>query len=127
MRKRYIVSKWFLLGLLSWLTIILLRRNGIIIPWINDYFTDVLTIPMYAYLIQYVMNKILGFQWKPNLKFIISSAIYLSVLFEIVCPLISDQFTRDIFDILSYFVGGMGYYWFKNKKERSRQLFSKCI
>lgn len=114
MLKEYKFSNWFLLGLLFWLTIIILRRNGIIIPWINDYFTDLMTMSMYCYLIQYIMNKIMGFQWKPNLKFIITSTLYLSVLFEVVCPLISNRFTGDIFDVLAYFVGGVGYSFFKN-------------
>jgi hypothetical protein len=117
MLKRYKVSTWFLLGLLSWITIIILRRNGIIIPWVNAYFTDLITIPMYCYLIQYTMNKIMGFQWKPNFKFIITSILYLSILFEVICPLISNRFTGDIFDVFAYFVGGMGYYFFKNSSK----------
>jgi len=124
MLKKYKISIWFLLGLISWLVIIIFRRNGIIIPWVNDYFTDLITIPMYCYLVQYLMNKILGFHWKPNLEFIISSTVYLSILFEIVCPLISNKFTGDIFDVLAYFFGGMGYFIFQNKTQKVRLLLS---
>lgn len=125
MLKKYRISNWFLLGLLCWVTIIIFRRNGMIIPVVNGYFTDVITIPMYCYLIKYMMNKVMGFPWEPNLEFIISSFVYISVLFEVICPLISDQFTGDILDVLAYFAGGMSYYFFKNKKQQSKLLFSK--
>jgi len=110
MKKR--ISCWFLLGLAVWGVIILLRRNGIFIPLINDYFTDSITVPMYCYLIEYIMNRILGYQWKADLKFILISVLYLSFLFEVLCPKLSICFTGDFLDGLAYFAGGMGYYFF---------------
>lgn len=106
------ISVWFLLGLAAWAVIILLRSNGIFIPVVNDHFTDLITIPMYCYLIEYIMNSLLGFQWKPDLKFVLTSVIYLSFLFEILCPKLSPLFTGDIFDVLAYFAGGIIYYFF---------------
>ncbi len=105
------ISYWFLLGLAVWGVIALLRRNGIYIPFINDYFTDCITVPMYCYLIEYIMNSILGGQWKPDFKFVLTSVLYLSFLFEILCPKLSVHFTGDIFDVLAYFAGGIGYYF----------------
>ncbi|WP_426481818.1 hypothetical protein [Chryseobacterium sp. R2ACT005] len=109
MKKR--ISYWFLLGLAVWGTIILLRRNGIYIPFINDYVTDGITVPMYCYLIEFTMNSILGYQWKPDLKFVLTSVLYLSFLFEAICPKLSEHFTGDIFDVFAYFAGGMIYYF----------------
>jgi len=109
MKKR--ISYWFLLGLAAWGTIVLLRQNGIYIPVINDYFADGITVPMYCYLIGYIMNSILGCSWKPDLKFIFTSVLYLSFLFEVLCPKLSAQFTGDTFDVLAYFAGGMVYYF----------------
>lgn len=108
MKKK--ISLWFLLGLAAWAIIILLRRNGIIIPIINDHFTDGITVPMYCYLIEFVMNTVLGYQWKPDLKFVLTSVLYLSFLFEVLCPKLSTHFTGDFFDVLAYFAGGIGYY-----------------
>ncbi|MCS3531448.1 hypothetical protein [Chryseobacterium sp. JUb7] len=105
----------FLSGLSMWLIIFLLRKNGIIIPVINNYLTDLITIPMYAYLIEYIVNKIPGFRWKPDLKFILTSILYISFLFEVFCPMISDRFTGDVFDIVAYSIGGLGYYFFRKK------------
>ncbi|WP_345992214.1 hypothetical protein AAEU33_09235 [Chryseobacterium sp. Chry.R1] len=116
MLRKYRISVLFLCGLFIWSAIIIFRKNGIIIPWFNDYFTDLITVPMYGYLIQYGMNKILGFRWQPDLKFIISSVIYLSLLFEWFCPLVSDHFVGDFFDVLAYSIGGIGYYLFQHKK-----------
>lgn len=113
MKKR--ISYWFLLGLAVWIIIIQLRQNSIYIPVINDHFTDFITVPMYCYLIEYIMNSLLRFRWEPDLKFVLTSVVYLSFLFEILCPKLSKLFTGDIFDVLAYFTGGMIYYIFKIK------------
>ncbi|MGU3376259.1 hypothetical protein [Chryseobacterium sp. M5A1_1a] len=113
MKKR--ISYWFLLGLVFWAVIVLLRKNNIYIPVINNHFTDFITVPMYCYLIEYIMNSLLGFRWKPDFKFVLTSILYLSFLFEVLCPKLSDLFTGDIFDVLAYFSGGMVYYIFKIK------------
>lgn len=107
------ISYWFLLGLVAWVLIIQLRKNGIFIPVINNHFTDLITIPMYCYVIEYIMNSLLGFRWKPDFNFVLTSIIYLSFLFEVLCPKLSPLFTGDIFDVLAYFLGGMLYYFFK--------------
>lgn len=109
MKKR--ISFWFLLGLSAWAIIILLRRKGIVIPVINNHFTDCITVPMYCYLIEYIMNGVLGYQWKPDFKFVLTLILYLSFLFEILCPRISSRFTADFFDVLAYSAGGMLYYF----------------
>jgi hypothetical protein len=113
------ISYWFLLGLAAWGTIILLRRNGIYIPVINNHFTDLITVPMYCYLIEYIMNSILGYHWKPDLKFVLTSVLYLAFLFEVLCPKLSGIFTGDFLDVLAYAVGGLIYYFFsvKNRSE----------
>lgn len=107
------ISYWFFLGLVVWTIIISLRKKGIIIPVFSNYFTDFITVPMYTYLIEYIMNDVLGYYWKPDLKFILSSIMYLSILFEVICPIFSERFTGDILDIVAYFAGGIFYYFFK--------------
>ncbi|MBO9691890.1 hypothetical protein [Chryseobacterium sp.] len=111
MEKR--ISYWFLLGLIAWGIIILLRRNGIFIPVLNDYFTDGITVPMYCYLIEYIMNTVLGYHWKCDLKFVLTSILYLSLLFEVLCPRLSGDFTGDLSDVLAYSTGGILYYFIK--------------
>ncbi|MGN7864920.1 hypothetical protein [Chryseobacterium sp. 22458] len=113
MKKK--ISSWFLLGLAAWAGIMLLRRNGIYIPVINDHFTDFITVPMYCYLIEYIMNAVLGYHWKPDLKFVLTSTLYLAFLFEIICPKLSKVFTGDLLDALAYGAGGLLYYFFRIK------------
>ncbi|MDR6547959.1 hypothetical protein J2810_004045 [Chryseobacterium rhizosphaerae] len=113
MRKR--ISYWFFVGLIAWIFIIVLRKKGLYIPVINDHFTDCITVPMYCYLIEYIMNDLLGYHWKPDLKFVLTSILYLSFLFEVLCPGVSHRFTGDILDVLAYFAGGMVYYFFRFK------------
>ncbi|WP_175621130.1 hypothetical protein [Chryseobacterium schmidteae] len=110
---------YFLLGGLAiWLGIYTLRKNNIIIPIINDHLTDLITIPLYSYVIKYIMNDILNHHWKPDFQFYISSFIYISLLFELICPIISPRFTSDIFDVLAYFLGGFFYYLFEKYRIR---------
>lgn len=105
-------------GLAIWLGVFILRKNNIIIPIINDYLTDFITIPLYSYVIKYMMNDILNHHWKPDFQFYLSSFIYISLLFELICPMISTQFTSDISDVLAYFLGGFSYYFFEKYRMR---------
>ncbi len=102
-----------MVGLIIWLIVILLRKKGIFIPVISNHLTDFITVPMYAYLIEYLMNNVLEYQWKPDIKFFLSSVIYLSLLFEVICPMLSGKFTGDILDVAAYLLGGWVYYFFK--------------
>lgn len=111
--KDKVASYGFLSGLAVWILIVFLRKKGIIIPVISNHFTDFITVPMYAYLIEFLMNKVMEYRWKPDLKFILTSVLYLSLLFEVVCPAVSERFTGDLLDVLAYLAGGMIYYCFK--------------
>ncbi|UKB83087.1 hypothetical protein LF887_19035 [Chryseobacterium sp. MEBOG06] len=114
MKKK--IPYWFWVGIASWVLIILLRRNDIYIPVINDHFTDFITIPMYCCLIEYIMNSLPGCHWKPDLKFVLTSVLYLSFLFEVLCPKLSEKFTGDVWDVLAYLAGGLIYYIFQVRR-----------
>lgn len=121
MRK---ISVYFWLGLLSWILIAVLRKYKIIIPFFNDHFTDLITIPMYIYLIDFTVNYLFNYFWKPDFSFIMSSVFVISVIFELVCPGLSNQYTADWKDILCYFTGGIVYYFFTKRKSCSQQPLS---
>ncbi|KMQ65651.1 hypothetical protein ACM46_07190 [Chryseobacterium angstadtii] len=107
------ISLWFLAGLAVWIGMVILRHKGIFIPVISNHVTDFITIPMYAYLIEYIMNSVLRYYWKPDFKFILSSVLYISLLFEVVCPMFSERFTGDILDVAAYSTGGVMYYFLR--------------
>lgn len=111
---------YFLIGGSAiWVGVFILRKDHTIIPMVNDHLTDLITIPLYSYVIKYTMNEILSHNWKPDLQFYISSFIYISLLFELICPMVSPRFTGDIFDVLAYFLSGSSYYLFEKCKMRS--------
>lgn len=111
------ISAWYYIGLLVWLIIIVLRKLGIYIPVINSHLTDLYTIPMYCYTIHFLMNQILGYQMKLDLKFILTSCVYITIIFEVLGPLFSTKFTGDIIDVICYFTGGILFYY-SNKISR---------
>ena len=116
---------WFLLGLAVWLLIVLLRRNGIIIPIISNHLTDFYSVPMYCILTQWLMNW--RFKNKKNyinFRLIITSAINLSFAFEWLFPKLSNRFTADIYDVICYFVGGLLFYIIR-EKDRCIQYIKK--
>lgn len=114
------LSVWFYLGLLVWLTIYILRRNNIIIPYINGYLTDLIAVPMYCYFVEFITNFFSTAKREFKRKDIISSIFYLSLIFEIICPYISDKFTSDPFDVICYTIGGFTYYFLRKRMNQAQ-------
>lgn len=113
------ISVWYYVGILIWVIIIILRKFGIIIPVVNDYLTDLYTIPMYCYTIEFLMNEIFLYHWKPDLKFVMTSLIYITLIFEIIGPRLSVEFTADPIDFICYLVGALIYLAYNNYRYRS--------
>ncbi len=105
------ISTWFYIGLLVWMEIMVLRRFHIVIPVINNHLTDLYTVPMYCYTIQFLMNEVFRYKWKQDLKFILWSTFYISIIFEVLGPLASVKFTGDLLDCVCYLVGGLLYFY----------------
>ena len=104
------ISVWYYLGLLTWLGIYSLRKFNIIIPFVNNHLTDLYSVPMFCYTIQFVMSEIFKRERKQSFSDIMFSASYLSLLFEVICPRLSPIYTADVSDAICYFVGGFVYY-----------------
>lgn len=104
------VSVWYILGLLLWLGIYVLRKYGIIIPIINNHLTDLYSVPMFCYTINLLMDAIFKTKRVTALKDILFSTFYLTIIFEVICPKISNIYTADILDALCYLIGGILYY-----------------
>lgn len=109
------VSFWFYIGIGIWIIIFILRQNNLIIPYINSYLTDLISVPMYCYLVEYITNHFTKSKREFQLKDVFSSALYLTLIFEVICPLISDRFVADIYDVVLYFTGGILYFLLKRK------------
>lgn len=104
------ISKYYFVGLLVWIIVLLCRKNGIIISCINSHCTDLYSVPMFCYTIKIFVNMYIDNTWNPSLRFILSSALYLTLTFEVISPKISNIYTADIIDAMCYFIGGIMYY-----------------
>lgn len=109
------LSFWFYIGIGVWIIIFILRRNNLIIPYINSYLTDFISVPMYCYIVEFITNHFTKSKRELQLIDIFSSALYLTLIFEVICPLISDSFVTDIYDVVLYFIGGILYFFVRKK------------
>ena len=110
MFKELNISYWFIGGLIIWGIIAFLRRNGIIIPLINDHLTDLYSVPMFSYTIMKIMKLTYYPDWRPDLKFLLGAALNLTIVFEIIFPLLSARYTTDFIDVICYFSGALIYH-----------------
>ncbi len=106
------ISVWYYIGLLVWGCIIILRKFGIYIPIINNHLTDLYAVPMYCYTIQFLMSGVFRYKWKPDLKFILLSTLYITLIFEVLGPVFSEKFVGDIIDVVCYLVGAIVFYFY---------------
>ena len=102
---------------LFWITYTLEYFKIFTWPFVHHYLDDLLAIPVILTLAvavqrqwiyrnpQYVLSKIQ----------VIFAVLYLSIWFEGVLPVLSDKYTRDIWDILAYIIGAFVFYWFINR------------
>ncbi len=107
------ISIWYCLGLLVWASIVILRKFGVYIPVINDHLTDLYAVPLYCYTIEFLMTKVFNYKFKLDLIFILTSTLYLTLIFEIFGPLFSDKFVGDFIDVICYLVGGLAFFYYR--------------
>lgn len=118
------ISFWYYLGLLIWLGIYLLRKLHIIIPIVNEHLTDLFSVPMFCYTIEIIWLIIFKIKRITTFKDIIFSTLYLTLLFEIICPKISSIYTSDYKDAICYLIGGFLYYFYLKLTTKSSKIAS---
>lgn len=107
------ISYLYLLGILGWIIVRVLRYNEIYLPIINDYLTDLYSIPMICYTIQSIAGYIYKTKIELSFRFILFITLNVSILFEFISPHFSKIHTGDIFDVLAYFTGATIYYFLR--------------
>ena len=78
---------------------------------INNYLNDFLIIPIVLTLSVYILrftrnNK----SYKIPIIVIVFLIIIYAIFFEIYMPTVSQRYTADVFDVLTYFLGGFWFY-----------------
>jgi hypothetical protein len=111
-------EKLFIFYCLAWCIVHFLRYINCTIPWINDHLTDLIFIPVTANITIAIIRKyvVKNQHFQYPLWYVLSIALYASILFEFILPQISDAHTADISDVVSYFLGGLFYYYVHQKR-----------
>lgn len=116
-------NPWFILGCITWIVIYTTRKFGHPVPFINGFIDDAFAIPVIANLTLCYMrvivirsNYYVLSPWK--VTFIVA---YVSLVFEVLLPLLSKRYTGDWIDALLYVFGGIFFYFVMNKPLVSRK------
>lgn len=75
---------------------------GIFIPFIHSYLDDLLFMPIVLTLSLLLQRIILGWKYRLSTIHLLFSFVYVSVVMEVVLPLIYSRFIADPFDVLMY-------------------------
>lgn len=103
-------------GLLAcYLVHLSLKFGRVPVPWFfSHYFADLLCMPLLLSLVVIGMRNI---KKEPNLylpwPMILVAVLYVGVVFEYWLPHYWPRYTADVFDLLMYGVGGLGFYFFQ--------------
>lgn len=109
-----------------YISLYILKHNGIYIPLISDYLIDLICIPLVLGWIKMFTDKlsIQNFQW--GILPIVIAVIYFSIVFEFIMPNFSDQYTQDYWDILFYTIGGIIFYYLIKDSSTTFQHQANC-
>ncbi|SEF76702.1 hypothetical protein SAMN05421877_102359 [Sphingobacterium lactis] len=97
---------------LSWIIIRYTRNQGTIIPYLNNWLTDFVFVPLIAhvaYVVGYFLIQ-LPADYKIPLGQLLVMAGLTTVIFEVLCPIYTTYNTADPIDALCYFLGAIWYY-----------------
>lgn len=108
-----LIDKFFLFYCFSWIIIRITRKGDIPIPYLNNWLTDFVFVPLIAHIAFVSGNVILRLS-KPYtypLYQICIISFLTSILFEGILPLYTPYNTFDSADIGMYFLGAAFYYY----------------
>ena len=86
------------------------------IPWADNYLDCLLCMPIFLTFILIERRFLFQEDYTFSVFETTLAVVVLSLIFEIGFPFFSDAFTGDILDVLCYFLGGVFFYFFINKK-----------
>lgn len=94
------------------------QRLGISLPWyINNYLNDLLIVPIVLYIARFLLRKMYHQpQLSISLPMTLAMVTFYALFFELLMPKVMQRYTADWIDVFLYFLGGIVFYLFQNKK-----------
>ncbi|MDQ0110052.1 hypothetical protein J2T02_005200 [Chitinophaga terrae (ex Kim and Jung 2007)] len=94
------------------------RSLSLPLPWVNNWLTDFLFIPVAAHLslsfTRYIVLKNAGYKYP--LYYLLLMALYTALVFELIIPCYVSSAVADWGDVIAYFAGTFFYYLFHQPK-----------
>ena len=117
-RMKNKLPNWFYLVLALYLLVRLGRSNFDFPIFIKNYFTDLFCMPL-VLMLCLLGARIIRKQSELvlNAWLVLFITVEYIVIFEIVLPNYSQQYTRDWLDGLMYLIGAIGFYFLQSKKK----------
>jgi hypothetical protein len=119
-----LLNPWFIIGCVIWAIVIVMRKSGHPSPHlINGYVDDVFAVPIIANLSLCFMRVFVIYSnhYVLSARKVAFIVIYLTLVFEILLPLLSKTYTGDWIDAVLYVAGGILFYFVMDKPLLSRK------
>lgn len=98
------------------LALIILRKTGVIVPFVTNYFTDLLAVPIICSLALAFQRRFVepaGYRFKAG--HVIFVVVYTAIVFEWLLPQFTARYTADGIDVVLYILGGLLFWFLLNK------------
>ena len=101
----------FITYCLLWIIVHLFRRSGYPTPGINNWLTDFLFVPVAAHLALVFTRCVIlkDCRYVYPLIYLLAIALYASIVFEWLSPVLLNKGTADMGDVIAYFAGSVFY------------------
>lgn len=104
-------TKYLVFATSIYALLFILKKSEIYFPFISDYLAELICIPIVLGWTKILMDKmnVQNFHW--GIWPIIIAIIYFSIVFELIMPNYSSNYTQDFLDIIFYSIGGIIFYY----------------
>lgn len=118
------VSKilYLLLVLIAMIIYVLQRFEVALPPVINNYLNDLLCMPIVLGAVTFVIRNLKKDKtYQLSLFFVLFMAGYYSFYFEYYLPKVNVRYTADWIDVVLYFMGSIGFYYFQKRSNTTKR------
>ena len=104
------MKKYFIILVVLLATSLFISKNALhYSPIFINILNDILALPLILLLLDIAMQLIYGYKYKMNLGLVLLTFVTISILFELLFPIISNKAISDPMDIVWYFAGSLIY------------------